>query len=218
MFDKEMFRQYRQLNPGEFIICAVDTSGEGQDWCAAQFLSKNRLDVPLVLHYEGSIIDVTPALKLALEMIHDMTGVNPCVAYETNNGGGYEFERLGRLNKLQKYTLYHQYRQDERGRLERSEKLGWNTNSATRSPMLQALQEVIKQNLITVYDKLTVDEMFSFVKHRTPSGWRSEAETGAHDDLIMSLAIAWQLYQTESPPAQRVRRHKVERKRSKFHI
>lgn len=219
MFPKDMYRQFRQLERGEFILCAVDTSGEGQDWCAAQFISKGRLDVPLVLHYEGSIVDVTPQLKLSLEMIHDMTGVNPVVAYETNNGGGYELERLARLNKLEKYTIYRQYRQDERGRLVHTDKLGWNTNSATRGPMLQALQDVISNNLIRVYDKLTVDEMFSFVKHKTPSGWRAEAEDGSHDDLIMSLAIAWQLYQTESQPRQmHQRRQTGEHKRAKFHV
>lgn len=217
MFSKDMFRQYRQFEPGEFIICAVDTAGEGQDWNAGQFLSKNRLDVPLVLHYEGSITDVTPELKLALELIQYQTGVNPVVAYETNNGGGYEFERLSRLNKLQKYTMYRQYKQDERGKLKHTDKLGWNTNSATRGPMLIELQDMVKNNLVRLYDKLTIDEMFSFVKHKTPLGWRAEAETGSHDDLIMSLAIAWQLYQTENPPKQLIRRA-PERTRARFHV
>ena len=27
----------------------------------------------------------------------------------------------------------------------------------------------------------------------------SQAEQGGHDDLVMSLAIAWQLYQSEEP-------------------
>jgi hypothetical protein len=217
MFSKDMFRQYRQFEPGEFIICAVDTAGEGQDWNAGQFLSKNRLDVPLVLHYEGSITDVTPELKLALELIQMQTGVNPVVAYETNNGGGYEFERLSRLNKLQKYTMYRQYKQDERGKLKHTDKLGWSTNSATRGPMLIELQDMVKNNLVRLYDKLTIDEMFSFVKHKTPLGWRAEAETGSHDDLIMSLAIAWQLYQTENPPKQLIRRA-PERTRARFHV
>ena len=59
---------------------------------------------------------------------------------------------------------------------------------------------MIKGRLVKIYDKLTVDEMFSFVKHKTPSGWRAEAEMGSHDDLIMALGGAWQLYQTESKP------------------
>jgi hypothetical protein len=42
--------------------------------------------------------------------------------------------------------------------------------------------------------------MFSFIVNQTSSSWKAQAESGAHDDLIMALAIAWQLYQSESPP------------------
>jgi hypothetical protein len=218
MFSKEYFRQYRDFAKGEFIICFVDTAGEGQDWNAGQFLSVDRLDVPMVLHYEGSITDVTPVLKDALESIQTQTGVNPIVAYETNNGGGYELERLARLNKLQKYTMYYQWKINPEGRLERTDKLGFNTNSATRAPMLIAMQEMVNGNLVNLYDKLTVEEMFSFVKHKTPSGWRAEAESGSHDDLIMALAGAWQLYQTEHRPVERVRQRINRPKRSTFHV
>ncbi len=41
--------------------------------------------------------------------------------------------------------------------------------------------------------------MFSFVKKQKISGWKAEAETGAKDDQILSLAGVWQLYQTEKP-------------------
>lgn len=200
MFNTDMFRQYREFKPGEFVLCFVDTAGEGQDYNAGHFLSKTRLDIPMVLHYDGSITDVTPELKVALELIKKQTGINPVVAYETNNGGSYELERLSRLNKLQNYTMYYQYRMNDEGRLERTDKLGFSTNTATRGPMLIALQDMIKGNLVNVYDKLTVDEMFSFVKHKTPSGWRAEAESGSHDDLIMALAGVWQMYQTEEKP------------------
>lgn len=200
MFNKDMFRQYRKFTPGEFIICFIDTAGEGQDYNAGHFLSKTRLDIPMVLHYEGSITDVTPVLADTLNKIKDATGINPVVAYETNNGGGYELERLSRLNKYLKYTMYYQYRMNTEGRLERTDKMGYSTNAATRGPMLIELQDMIKGQLVRIYDKLTIDEMFSFVKHKTPSGWRAEAEMGSHDDLIMALGGAWQLYQTESKP------------------
>lgn len=200
MFNRDMFRQYRKFEKGEFILCFVDTAGEGQDYNAGHFLSKSRLDIPLVLHYNGSITDVTPVMKDTLELIKLQTGINPMVAYETNNGGGYELERLTRLNKVQKYDMYYQYRVNPEGRMERTDKLGFSTNAATRGPMLIALQDMIKGNLVGIYDKLTVDEMFSFVKHKTPSGWRAEAEMGSHDDLIMALAGVWQMYQTEDKP------------------
>jgi hypothetical protein len=65
--------------------------------------------------------------------------------------------------------------------------------------MLSMLKEAIDNNLITIYDKPTISEMFSFIISQTSSSWKAQAEQGAHDDLIMALAIAWQLYQTEQP-------------------
>lgn len=198
--DQEMFTLYRPLRHGEFIIVFIDTAGEGSDWNAGQFLSHQNLDIPLVMHYEGSIVDVTPKLKTVLEWIARETGVAPVVAYETNNGGGYELERLSRLNKEQKFTIYCQYKLDVEGKLVRSDKMGWNTNTATRPAMITGVEDLVNNHLVTVYDLPTINEMFSFVKHKTPSGWKAQAELGATDDLIMALAGVWQLYQTEQPP------------------
>jgi len=198
--NKDMFRVYRKLRRGEFIMFFLDTAGEGSDLNSGQGLSKDYLDVPINLSYEGSVIDVTPQLKIALEWIYEQTGVKPVVAYETNNGGGYELERLNRLNTNQKYIVYRQYvLNPQTKRLERTDKLGWNTNSATRPAMLAGIEEVVNNGLVTLYHTSTVTQMFSFVKHRTASGWRAEAETGAHDDEIMSLAGVWQLHGTEKP-------------------
>lgn len=198
--DKDMFRLYRRFKHGEFIVLFVDTAGEGSDFNAGQFLSKTSLDIPLVMHYEGSITDVTPKLLPVLKWIHEVTGIKPVVAYETNNGGGYELERLNRLNKEGHFTVYCQYKLDTEGKLERTDKMGWNTNSATRPVMLTGVEDLVNNNLVKIYDLPTINEMFSFVKKMKPGGWRAEAEEGAHDDLIMALAGVWQLHQTENPP------------------
>lgn len=216
--DKDMFSQYRPLNKGEFIMCFVDTAGEGSDWNSGQFLSKDSLDIPITLHHEGSIVDVTPKLKDVLEWIQTETGIKPVVAYETNNGGGYELQRLERLNTYQKYTMYHQSSLDPMSKkLVKSDKLGFNTNSATRPVMLQGVEELINNHLVRIYHPVTVTQMFSFVKHKTPAGWKAEAETSSHDDEIMSLAGVWQLYQTEKPPVE-IKRTRPKPKRVSFHI
>lgn len=212
-----MFRIYRKLEKGEFILLFVDTAGEGSDWNAGHCLSKNRLDIPIVMHYEGSIVDVTPQLKILLEWIYHETGVKPVVCYETNNGGGYELERLSRLNSLQHFTIYYQYKLNNEGKLERTDKMGWNTNSATRPVMLSGVEDLINNQLVTIYDEATINEGFSFVKHKTPGGWRAEAESGSTDDLIMALAGVWQLYQTENPITKPVRT-RPQARRARLHV
>jgi hypothetical protein len=66
--------------------------------------------------------------------------------------------------------------------------------------LLGMMKEAIDNGLITIYDLPTINEMFSFVEKQTPSGWKPQAEVGAHDDLVMALGGVWQMYQTERPP------------------
>lgn len=196
------FRRYREWQPNEFVLVYADTSWGGLDYSATQFLSKDKIDVPLVYHARGLASDMTPLIHDELERIADVTKVQPVISYERNNGGVAELERLKRLNRNGKYRIYTQYTNVGRDELSRSDaKMGHDTNSATRPTMLSHLKDAIDNKLITIYDKLTIEEMFSFVVKQTPSGgWKAEAEVGSHDDLIMSLAGAWQMFQTESRP------------------
>jgi hypothetical protein len=143
---------------------------------------------------------MTPHIHTELETIYDKTGVQPVVAYERNNGGIAEIERLASLNRLGKYRIYQ-----EKANLgsinatEASTRLGFTTSRATRPTMISMLKEAIDNKLLKIYDKPTINEMFSFIINQTSTSWKAEAERGAHDDLIMSLAGAWQLYQSEAP-------------------
>ncbi len=194
------FRRYRDYRPGEFICVFADTAAGGEDYCAAQFLSKTYLDVPVVYHAQVIASEMTPILQTELEHIYDVTQVKPIVAYERNNGGIFELERLARLNRNGKYDIYKvKTGIGSREAIKDTPKLGWETNTATRPHMLAQIKDCIDSMSLDIPDKPTVNEMFSFIKVQTSSSWKAQAENGAHDDLIMSLAGAWQLYQTEQP-------------------
>lgn len=196
-----MFRRYRNYERGEFYVVGVDTAWGGTDYCTAQFICKTKLDIPTVYHSKVLATEMTPLIHLELEKIYDQTGVKPVVAFERNNGGVAEIERLATLNREGKYRIY-----TERSgvgtteAVESTVKLGWTTSSASRPTMLSMLKEAVDNQLIRIYDKPTINEMFSFIISQTSSSWKAQAEQGAHDDLIMALAIAWQLYQSEAEP------------------
>lgn len=207
------FRKYREFQPGEFIVVFADTAAGGGDFCAAQFLSKTNLDIPLVYHKKVIATEMTPLLHTRLEQIFDITGIKPVIAYERNNGGFFEMDRLASLNRSGKYVIYRtKANQGLKYADKDGPKLGWDTNSATRPAMLGMAKEAIDNGLIRIYDRPTINEMFSFVEVRTSSAWRAQAESNAHDDLVMSLAGAWQLYQTERPRIESRRRVRKERK------
>lgn len=212
------YRRYRNYQKGEFILVGVDTSWGGTDYCAAQFLSKTSLDIPTVYHSRVLATEMTPLIHLELEEIYDQTGVKPVVAFERNNGGVSEIERLATLNRDGKYRIYTEKTNiGTTDSTENTVKLGWTTSSSSRPTMLSMLKEAVDNRLIRIYDKPTINEMFAFIVSQTSSSWKAQAEHGAHDDLIMSLAIAWQMYQTENPPVVRTRSHKKP-KRLKFHV
>jgi len=190
------FKLFRPFQRGEFIIAFADTAAGGGDNCAVQFLSQKWLDVPQVYHSKVTASFMTPLLHQELTRISKETGIQPIVAYERNNGGGFEMDRLARLNRFGDYRIYTMKHLDPTGRIIDTGKLGWDTNTATRPKMLQELKDAVESGLLHLYHRQTVDEMFSFIISKTG---KPQAEDGAHDDLVMALAGAWQLYQTEQP-------------------
>ena len=194
------FRKYRDYRPGEFICVFADTAAGGEDYCACIFLSKTHLDIPMIYHAQVIASDMTPVIQQELEHIYDITQVKPVIAYERNNGGIFELERLARLNRNGKYDIYKvKTGIGSRETTKDTPKLGWETNTATRPHMLSQLKDCIDSMSLEIPDRPLVNEMFSFVMVQTSSSWKAQAENGSHDDLIMALAGAWQLYQTELP-------------------
>ena len=129
-----------------------------------------------------------------------------------------EIERLATLNRQGKYRIYHEKTGlGSTASTEDTVRLGYTTNSATRPTMLSMLKEAIDGRLLQLYDKPTINEMFSFIISQTSSSWKAQAEQGAHDDLIMALAGAWQLYQSENP-IETKKRTRPKPKRAKFHV
>jgi len=190
----EGFRQYRAIEKGEFILMAVDTASGGPDYTAMQALSKSKIDVPLVFQSRSTTSEFIPGFAQTAEKIYDETGVKPFVCLERNNGGSFLMDRIAAINYKAKYEIF---KMPNYGRENAPEavRYGFDMNSATRPKALQDLKDAIDKKAITIYDKPTITEMFSFVVMQTSSTWKAQAERNAHDDLVMSLAIAWQMYQ-----------------------
>lgn len=191
-----MWYQYREPQKGEFFVVFADLAAGGNDYCAVQFLSQKWLDVPIVYHAKVTGSYMTPLVHQRLTEISKEAGIAPVVAFERNNGGGFEMDRLARLNRYGDYRIYTMKNMNPTGRMVDTGKLGYDTTMATRPKMLQDLKDAIEGRMIHLYHRQTVTEMFSFIISQ--SG-KAEAEKGAHDDLVMSLAGVWQLYQTEQP-------------------
>ena len=186
------FRLFRQPNPGEFFVCGADPA-EGNDYCAAHWLSKATQEVILVFHAKMESTQFGYELYKGSQLIKNASGLWPTIGVERNMGQA----TIARLMDLNYPSLY---RHQDLNRLTPTEedKIGWPTNVATRQQMLDDVALAIRQGVLHVYDKPTLKECLSFIRH--PKTGKPQAEEGTHDDLVMSLAIAWQMYSRVPTP------------------
>ena len=103
-----MFRLYRELEKGEFLVYGGDTAQGGIDSNYGQFISKTKGDIPLVFKKQGVAASATPLLRNAFNWVYKQTGVKMCVALERQNGGASEMHRLEDTNDGF-YTIYYGY-------------------------------------------------------------------------------------------------------------
>lgn len=204
-----MFRLYRKLEKGEFIVYGGDTAQGGIDSNYGQFISKTKGDIPLVFKKQGVAASATPILRNAFNWVYEQTGVKPSVALERQNGGASEMHRLEDTNDGF-YTIYYGY--DEDG--DRKDKPGWDTNEKTRSQMLGDWLKAFNNDLILIYDQDTIEQHQSFIVSKRG---KPQADANAHDDAVMSCAIAYQLMLTENPVVQKIRKRERPR-RAKLHV
>ena len=188
-----MFRQYRKIEAGEFLLAGADCSQGGNDSNACPFISKTKLDIPLVYHSRGVAAQMTAVIHPTLEKIFDITGVKPVIGYERNNGGASEMERLDAMNRLGKYSLFIMPKigQKPDGNKDETKKFGWDTNVATRPILLGDWLVAFNNKALGIYDEEIIKEHKTFIINKQG---KPEASKGKHDDLVFGCAIGWQLY------------------------
>ena len=186
-----MLRLYRMPEKGEFFVVFGDCAQGGEDSNYVQCMSKTRLDVPIVYKLNDVAAAMTPQLHSLLEWIYDKTGVQPIVALERNNGGASEMYRLIEMNKLKKYRIY--YMRDAEGN-ENPDRPGWVTDVVSRPRLVGDWKEAFKLQQVRIYDIDTLEQHQTFI---TNKNGKPEAASNAHDDGVISMGGAWQLYQTE---------------------
>lgn len=192
------FYQFRELEKDEWFIVGGDCSQGGDDSNSASFLSTKHFDFPLEYHAQGVAANMTDELFPKLERLAEITGYQPLVCMEQNNGGISEMERLKGLNRNNKYLLYTMKSYGDRIPKEYIGKLGFSTNTLTRPILLGDYKKAFDEKLFKIYYTDSIAEHFTFIK--TASG-KIEHAKGKHDDTVFSKAIAWQLYLTETKPS-----------------
>jgi hypothetical protein len=69
---------------------------------------------------------------------------------------------------------------------------GFHTSSASKMPLIQALQSAFEHsNIRIINDPVQINELQAYESKRTAAGFSYSAPEGMHDDTVMALALAW---------------------------
>lgn len=168
---------------GEFYVIGADVA-EGKidgDYSVAQVLDS---DCNVVGMWYGHI---DPDL-FGIELVKLARYYNDAyLGVEVNNHG------LTTLKSVQKCDYWNIYFAKIYDRFTDSitKKIGWSTNGKTKPMAIDKLAEFVREFYIGIKSKTTIQELMTYIIEENGS---TNAQEGCHDDCVMSLAIALQVW------------------------
>lgn len=198
IYENEQIKDYRwQDDPNGFIkiykdkqdrtpyVLGGDTSGEGSDYFTGHVLDNTTGEQVAVLRQEFNEVEYTRQMVcLGLYYNEALLGIEA-------NFSTYPIQEAERLRYTKQYV-----REEEdtfTGRV--AKKFGFKTTSVSRPRILAGLQTIVLESVNLINDKDTLEEMLVFVRNEKG---RPEAKEGEHDDLVMGLAIAYDIREQQS--------------------
>lgn len=160
-------------------VIGGDTAGSGNDFFTAKVINNITGKTVATLHKQRMDEDLYAEQVYCLgRYYHDAL-----IAIETN----YSRQPMRVIQR--KYAYPNVYLRQRTDRLtDTIEKVcGFETTVRTKPIIIGGLVEIMRDNPTLEVDKLTLKEMTTFVKK---DNGKQEAIDGAHDDLVMALAIA----------------------------
>lgn len=169
---------YEDVRESYPYVIGGDTAGEGSDYFVGQVLDNTTGKQVCTLRHQFD--EDLYAKQMYCLGIHYNTAL---IAIEANYSS-YPVKELQRLRYPKQYvrTTEDTYTRKPK------ESFGFKTTSITRPVIIAGLVEVVRESVELMNDADTLGEMLTFVRNEKG---RAEAEESAHDDCVMSLAIAY---------------------------
>ena len=179
----EFVNIYSEAEEGHKYILSCDPAKDGRDYFALHVIDitkfpfkqvvcgKLQIDYLLMPEF---IFDLANTYNTAFTIIENNEGAGQSIADTLKRDFEYEnlyFDRDGKGDKFKKYP-------------------GFRTTPKSRNQLLETLKLLIENNKLEINDADTIFELQRFVLLRK----KFQAEDGFHDDLVMSLAIAFCLF------------------------
>lgn len=175
-----MIKIYKEPEKGHPYVIGGDTAGEGSDCFTGQVID-NSTGQQVAVFKRQYDSDLYAKQMYCLGTYYNTALIAPEVNYSS-----YEIEELRKMHyrKLYVRPLPDTYT----GEFKKS--YGFKTTGTTRPNVIAGLVKVMREHPEWICDVDTLNEMLTFVRNPKKKG-RPEAQNGAHDDLVMGLAIAY---------------------------
>ena len=192
-----MIRLLKKPENGVPYVIGGDTAGTGSDKFISQVLDNTTgMQVAVMSHQFDETMYTRQIYCLGMYYNTALVGI------ETNYST-YPVKELERLGYPKQFVRHREdsYLQQV------TAQFGFCTTSVTRPLIISILKEVVQDHIELIGDIETLEEMLRFIYN---NDYRAEAAQGAHDDLVMALAIAHyirpqQSMKKELPPQEKKR-------------
>lgn len=168
---------YKDIDKSLKYCIGGDTAGDGSDYFVGQVLS-NKGEQVAVLRHQMDADQYAKQMYCLGKYYQDAL-----LAIEVN----FDSFPIRELERLNYWNMYIREQNDTfTGAIKKAH--GFRTDMFTRPRIISQLVEIVRESTYLFNDKSTLEEMLTFVRNEKG---RAEAQQGAHDDLIMALAIAY---------------------------
>ena len=200
---------FEKPKEGAEYVLGVDTStGRAQDYTSADVL--DAASGALVAHLHAKV----EAPRAAFQVYY-LGKLYNSARLAVERGGGYGEALITALRDgnllLPRYPNLYRFAKKSKPGAKPAEEYGFPMNVSTRPLVLEALKYATFDRKLPWVSQDHLYEMGTFVhKDTSPS---PRAEDGCNDDCVMSLALAWHLYEGYGKtPARELRREKRTRR------
>lgn len=171
---------YSKPKKGYPYVLSGDTAGEGSDYFTGHVLDNTTGKQVAVLKQEFDEIEYTRQMYCLGKYYN-----NALIGIEANYTT-YPIQELERL----KYPKQFVRQKEDKYTKKLDKSFGFKTTQISRPRILGQLQTIFKELIELIVDVDTLKEALTFIKNEKG---RPEAQQGYHDDLIMALAIAYEI-------------------------
>lgn len=185
----EIFKEYKEGHIYQMGIDSAEGGGEEEskkDNAAISIVDLTNLEE--VASWSGKVPpDVAAEYAVKFAKLYQRGNKRLTVIPEMNSIG------LALVNKLKEYNNIRIYHREEfdKSTGKRLEKLGWRTTRTTKPLLVSRFQQLLRLCDPKVYSLKTIEEFKTFVYSDEARKSGMGAQTGFHDDRLISLLLAF---------------------------